>query len=65
MEKQRGRGRFWLTEVKRVSKVAQELGADVEVNPAAGTIKLILPKKGGTARQKDEKPEDDLVELLK
>jgi hypothetical protein len=39
-------------------------GTGRRVNPAAGTIKLILPKKGGTARQKDEKPED-LVELLK
>jgi hypothetical protein len=64
MAKQRGRGRFLQTEIERMSRVAGKIGADVEVNPATGTIRLILPKKGGTDRQEDEKPED-LVELLK
>jgi hypothetical protein len=64
MAKQRGRGRFLQTEVERMSRVADKMGADVEVNPATGTIKLIFPKTGKPARQEDEKPED-LVELLK
>jgi hypothetical protein len=61
MAKKRGRGRFLQTEIERMSRVASKMGADVEVNPEAGTIKLILPRKG---EQENEKPKD-LVELLK
>jgi hypothetical protein len=45
-----------------MGRAAKNLGADIEVNPASGTIRMIF--KDGEAGTADDKPED-IVDLLK
>jgi hypothetical protein len=52
MAKQRGKGRFRQTEIERMGRAAKNLGADIEVNPATGTIRMIF--KDGEAACQDQ-----------
>jgi hypothetical protein len=46
----RGQNRIWKTEGRRLGKLAQELGADLEIDPVTGKYKLVFPKEGDAAR---------------
>jgi hypothetical protein len=63
MAKKRGVSRFLQSEVERVSRVAKKMGADLEVNPVSGTIRLMF--KDGEQKEpedQDRKRWDKLTE---
>jgi hypothetical protein len=62
----RGASRILKSEFERLGKVAQKLGADLELNPATGTYRLVFKEAAkGENEEKDRERWNRLTEELK